>query len=90
MIVWGVCAVIINDNIVMPYLVGHRVQLPIVFLLFSILGGIEFFGMKGFILGPLFVALLPVVLELYRAAFLNQTVRPVPIPAKPPQPGNPT
>lgn len=57
------CAVIaLVDNMLTPYFFGRGLAVPSIFVLFSILGGIIFFGPLGFILGPL-------VLSVFLSAF---------------------
>ncbi|HEX9883025.1 MAG TPA: hypothetical protein VGA79_03575, partial [Desulfobaccales bacterium] len=45
---------------------------PSVFILFSILGGITYFGMIGFILGPLILSFLLSLLRIYQKTILAQ------------------
>jgi len=54
------------DNFLSPYLIGDKLQIHPLVILFAILGGIAFFGPSGFILGPLVVSLMVVLLEIYR------------------------
>jgi predicted PurR-regulated permease PerM len=44
-------------------------QIPTIFLLFGILGGLAVFGALGLILGPVPFALLAVLLDLYSAEY---------------------
>ena len=43
-----------------------------IFILFSILGGITYFGMIGFILGPLILSFLLALLRIYQKTILMQ------------------
>ena len=61
---WGIFVVTVTDNFLRPYFIGHRVKTPFVFLFFSLLGGLELWGVKGLILGPVLVALAPVIFEV--------------------------
>ncbi len=64
---WGVVVVVGTiDVLVRPYLMGRQAQLPLFSLFFALLGGIEVFGAKGIVLGPLIMALAPLMLEIYR------------------------
>jgi len=78
LIVWGAFAVGMIDNFLGPYLVGRGVRIHPLFILFAVIGGLEFFGPVGFILGPLLLSLLYALLDIYRILFLNQQ------PATPP------
>ena len=66
------CALIVVglvDTWVRPYFVGQRLELPLFFLFFGLLGGAEAFGIKGIILGPLLIALAPAFINIYRRHF---------------------
>ncbi|MFA5997476.1 MAG: AI-2E family transporter [Candidatus Paceibacterota bacterium] len=65
LLVWGLVAVGLVDNILGPKLVGRGVQFHPFLILLSILGGVSFFGPIGFLLGPLTLSLLLAVLEIY-------------------------
>jgi predicted PurR-regulated permease PerM len=64
--VWGTLAVGLIDNIISPKLVGARVKLHPLLVLFSVLGGIQLFGFIGFLLGPLVMAMFVALLDIYR------------------------
>lgn len=65
LLVWGVVAVGLVDNILGPRIVGAGAKLHPFLILLSILGGISFFGPIGFLLGPLTLSLLFAFLEIY-------------------------
>lgn len=66
------CGLLIGsiDNLVKPLLMRGARRTPAVFVLFSILGGIAYFGMIGFILGPLILSFLLSLLAIYRKTIL--------------------
>lgn len=64
--VWGIAAVGMIDNFLGPMLVGRGVRIHPLFVLFAVIGGIQFFGPLGFILGPLVLSLLYALLDIYR------------------------
>ena len=73
LLVWG--AVVVSgviDTFVRPYLVGKNAHLSSFILFFAFLGGIEVWGVKGIILGPMVVAIAPVVFDMYRQRFSRQ------------------
>jgi predicted PurR-regulated permease PerM len=63
--IWGAGIVGTIDNVLKPVLIGNRLKLPVLFLFFSILGGLRLFGVLGLILGPVLFALLAALLDLY-------------------------
>ena len=63
--VFGIIASTI-DNILRPMFVAKRTTLPVSISLISMIGGFFLFGILGFILGPLIVAYLLIILEIYR------------------------
>ncbi len=79
------CVVLIGsiDNILKPLLMKGTRPTPTIFILLSILGGISYFGMIGFILGPLILSFLLSLLEIYRKAILEPATGPVIVPATP-------
>lgn len=68
LLVWGVVAVSLIDNILGPTLVNRGVQIHPFLILLSVLGGMIFFGAIGFILGPIVLALLFALLDIYRTS----------------------
>lgn len=63
--VWGVTAVGLIDNFLVPKFIEKRILIHPFLILLSILGGIGFFGPIGFLLGPLSLSMLFVLLEIY-------------------------
>ena len=69
--IWGVVAVGLIDNVLGPHLVNKGVHIHPFLILVSVLGGLSTFGPIGFILGPLILALLFALLEVYRTSFTD-------------------
>src|SRR5690349_13160531 len=72
MAIWAMLAVGLVDNMVSPFIVGGRTKMHALLILLSILGGIQYFGPIGFILGPTILSALLVVLELYKSGILER------------------
>lgn len=70
LILWGGVVVSIIDNVLKPILVKGSSETPSIFILFSILGGLTYFGMIGFILGPLILSFLLSLLRIYQKTIL--------------------
>ena len=54
------------DNFIRPIIVSKRTHMPSSLILIGMIGGIFLFGILGLILGPLILAYLLVILEIYR------------------------
>lgn len=63
----GVVVVILVDNILTSYFFGKGLEVSPIFVLFSILGGVIFFGPFGFILGPLVLSVFLSVIRAYES-----------------------
>lgn len=66
MLIWGLVAVGLVDNFLGPMLVNRGVRVHPFLILLSVIGGLSYFGPIGFIAGPLVVALLVALLEIYK------------------------
>lgn len=67
--IWGAVAVGLIDNFLGPRLVGTRTQLHPLLVLLSILGGIQLFGILGFLIGPIVMAIFVALVDMYRTDF---------------------
>ena len=68
LILYGVLVIGLVDNILRPFLVGKDTKLPDYVVLISTLGGIEVFGLNGFVIGPLIAAIFMVTWEIFSAS----------------------
>ena len=68
LITYGVLVIGLVDNILRPFLVGKDTKLPDYVVLISTLGGIEVFGLNGFVIGPLIAAIFMVTWEIFSAS----------------------
>lgn len=59
-------AISLIDNFLSPKLIGNGLNIHPLVILFSILGGLTYFGPEGFILGPLTLALFFALFDIYR------------------------
>ncbi len=65
LLIWGAVFVGLIDNFLGPKLVERGIHIHPLLILFSILGGVSFFGPEGFILGPLTLSLLFALIRMY-------------------------
>jgi predicted PurR-regulated permease PerM len=72
MIAWGAIPVSLIDNIVRPWAMKGKAQLPAIPLLFAVLGGLQAFGFVGLVIGPLVFSLLMSILDIYKKTFSSK------------------
>jgi len=66
LILYGTFVIGLVDNFLRPLLIGSRTKMPTIIIFFSVLGGIEAFGIIGLIMGPLIMAVFISVFEIFR------------------------
>jgi predicted PurR-regulated permease PerM len=66
--VWGLLVIGSIDNFLSPRLVGQRARLHELLIFFSVLGGLQVFGVLGLVLGPVVVAITLALIEMVREA----------------------
>jgi predicted PurR-regulated permease PerM len=59
------------DNILQPWLIGSKAELPLLFLFFATIGGIAYFGFIGLFLGPIILGIVLAAFEIYREEFVG-------------------
>ena len=64
LLLYGVFVISMVDNILKPVIIGSRTKMHTLLILFSVLGGISYFGMIGLIMGPLITAVFISVVEI--------------------------
>ncbi len=77
LIVWGLLPVSLIDNIVRPWAMKGKAQLPAIPLLFAVLGGLQAFGFVGLVIGPLVFSLLMSIIEIYKRTFSEKRAKTV-------------
>jgi predicted PurR-regulated permease PerM len=55
---FGMAVIFVADHFVRPILIGNATQLPFLFVLLGIFGGLEAFGLLGLFLGPAIMSVL--------------------------------
>jgi predicted PurR-regulated permease PerM len=66
LVVWGALVIGTVDNFLRPKLVGERTKLHELFIFFSVLGGLQVFGVVGIVLGPVVLAITLALLDVFR------------------------
>src|SRR5687768_2554944 len=54
------------DNLLRPRLVGGRTRLHELIIFFSVLGGLQVFGVLGLVVGPVVVAITLALIDVFR------------------------
>ncbi|MCG3776751.1 MAG: hypothetical protein JW395_3613 [Nitrospira sp.] len=83
MLGWGIGVVSMIDQFLRPWLIGQAVQIPVLFLVFSVLGGLALYGLIGLFVGPVLVSLLMTIVQIYREEYYNTETAPPANPATP-------
>lgn len=65
--IYTVVGLVLLDNTLTPYYFSKGLAAPQVFVLFSVLGGIIYFGPLGFIFGPLVLSVFLSIVRVYSA-----------------------
>ena len=66
LVAWGALVIGTIDNFLSPRLVGRRARLHELLIFFSVLGGLQVFGVLGLVLGPVIVAVTLALIEMVR------------------------
>ncbi len=83
MLAWGVGVISTVDQVLRPWLIGKDVPIPVLFLVFSVLGGLAMYGPIGLFVGPVLVSVFMTALQIYREEYHADEQ---PRPGSPPNP----
>ena len=75
LLLWSMLLIGTIDNMLNPYIISKDTDIPSLFILFSILGGVALMGAIGIIMGPLVLSLLYSLVGIYKRQN-NQTETP--------------
>ena len=67
----GALGISMVDNVLRPILIQGRLRMPLLAIFFSVLGGIELFGLIGLVMGPLVLAIFISVVDIIRDVETN-------------------
>ncbi len=65
-LLWGLLVVGLIDNFLRPMLIGRETRLPFFLLFLGIFGGMRVYGPMGLFLGPILVACVAAVMQIYK------------------------
>jgi len=83
LILWGMIVVGVSDDLVRPMVIGRSAALHPVLAFVGVLGGLYAFGIMGFVLGPLILALFAVVFQVLADSEWNLDAWEPPAPEEP-------
>ena len=66
LLLWSLLIVGTIDNILAPYIISKDTEIPSLFILFAILGGVALLGPLGILIGPLVLSLLYSLVSIYK------------------------
>jgi predicted PurR-regulated permease PerM len=62
----------VMDNLLQPWLIGSKADLPMLFLFFACIGGIAHFGLIGLFLGPIILGIVLAAFQIYQDEFQDE------------------
>lgn len=65
LLLYGTFVISLIDNLLKPKIIGDKAKVHPVLILLGVLGGLQFFGFIGIIVGPLILALLVAFIQIY-------------------------
>ena len=76
LLAWGAGAVGQVDAFIWPYVVGAHVKVHMLLVFFSLLGGIEAFGIAGIFIGPVVLSVTMAILDMLRKTDFSRESAP--------------
>ncbi len=74
-LVYNICYLGVLELVVKPRLIGKKNRLNAVFVLLSVLGGIQVFGVLGIFYGPLVVTMFLSLIEIYKEHYREHLLK---------------
>jgi predicted PurR-regulated permease PerM len=75
LLIWSLVVVGLVDNFLNPIVVGGKMNIPPLLILFAVLGGISLLGPIGILVGPLTISLLYTLISIYKNEFRQELVQ---------------
>lgn len=67
--IWCLVVVSLIDNVVRPWVMKDKAELPAIPLLFSVIGAMHAFGFVGLVIGPLVLSMFLTIINIYKRSF---------------------
>ena len=71
LLAYGTAVISMADNVVRPLVLSGRVKMNTLFIFFSLLGGVQAFGIIGLFVGPIVVSLTMALVKMLAAERLE-------------------
>jgi len=71
LIIIGFFGISMIDYLLRPVIIGSRTKMHVLVILFSVIGGIQLFGIIGLVMGPLVLAVFVSVIKIFRKVETN-------------------
>jgi predicted PurR-regulated permease PerM len=84
LLAWGIGVVGLVDNIIRPYVISGRLRLHTLYVFFSLVGGIQAFGLAGIFIGPVVLAIFVALMSLLCEEVREQNMQSEPYGGRPP------
>jgi predicted PurR-regulated permease PerM len=84
LVAWGALVIGMIDNVLRPRLVGKRAKLHELIIFFSVLGGLQVFGVLGLFVGPVVAAIALALVEVFQHSEVDVTVKQTTVTAAAP------
>jgi predicted PurR-regulated permease PerM len=78
-LVWGTVVISNSDNVIRMFALKGPVPLHPLLIFLSVMGGLNYWGLLGVVYGPLVLAMVQALFEIFRAEFMG---RPAPVAAE--------
>jgi predicted PurR-regulated permease PerM len=75
---WGVAVISSSDNVIRMFVVKGPLRMHPLLIFFSVLGGIKISGLLGVVYGPLALAMVQTLLEIFRGEFMGRAAPDAP------------
>ncbi len=72
--VWSIGLSGIIENFVRPFLMKGKSKMPPFYILLAILGGVQYFGLKGILYGPLILSFAMIMLFIYGVEYRDDLI----------------
>ena len=72
--IWSIVASGIIENFIRPFLMKGKSKMPPFYIFLAILGGVQYFGLKGILYGPLILSFAMIMLFIYGVEYKDDLI----------------